>query len=269
MTGRLPQFAVLVVVTDAVLLATGVIRPAAALALFLVVEVPLGALAVASYLRQYRAHRRTMPRRHALAALTESDPMLRIARTEISTIAAVAHWVTRRPDVPDGARPIGYWRGTLAVPLALATVCLIELVALHLLVPWPIGRLIVDLISLYSLLAVAGMLASRIVRPHLLTADTLVLRQGTHVCATIPLKTVATARPDRRLSPTSPEISDQATLALPGPDGTCLTITLNRDVCASVATWPWARPTPRPVNRIYLHVNDPHTTAALLEPVKT
>lgn len=269
MTRHLSQIASVIVVVDAVLLATGVIGPAVAVGLFLMLETPLGALALAGYFRRYRACRRTLPRREALAALVEHDPILRLARGEFATLAALARLVGRRPDVPDGARPIGYWRATLAVPLALAAACLIELVALHLLVPWPLGRLILDLLGLYGLLVVLGMLASRITRPHLLTADTLILRQGPHVCATVPRHAIVTARPARRLSPTSPEINDEATLTLPGPDGTCLTLTLDHEIPASVPTWPWSRPLPRPVDRIHLHVNDPATTAALLTPVTT
>src|SRR5699024_10136579 len=53
-----PVIAVVVVVTDAALLATGVIGPAVALALFLAVEIPLGAFAVTDYVRRYRAHAR-------------------------------------------------------------------------------------------------------------------------------------------------------------------------------------------------------------------
>lgn len=58
----IPLIALVVVATDAVLLATGTIGPAVALALFLIVEIPLGALAVTGYARRYRAHRaRTEP----------------------------------------------------------------------------------------------------------------------------------------------------------------------------------------------------------------
>src|SRR5699024_7470681 len=125
-----PAIAVVVVVTDAALLATGVIGPAVALALFLAVEIPLGAIAVTDYVRRYRAHARTSgSRRGALRGLAADDPYLRMFVAEARTFASLGRWVARRPDVPDGAVAIGYSRGTLGVPVALVIAALIEPVA--------------------------------------------------------------------------------------------------------------------------------------------
>lgn len=268
MRRALPAIAALVVVADAALLATGVIGPAAALALFLAVEVPLGALVVAGHVRRYRAHRRTLPRRGAWAALAADDPYLRLIAAEARTLASLARWIARRPHVPADATAIGYARGTLGVPAALAVAALIELVAVHVLVPWPAVRIALDLLGLYGLVVILGMLAGRIVRPHLLTADALVLRSGPHVCARVPLDAVAAVRRDRRLSPTYPEFVEgpDATpeLALAGPDGTCLTLVLDRPVPATAPTYPWRRPTPRDVSEIRLHVDDPAVAARAL-----
>ncbi|MBM7231458.1 hypothetical protein [Dietzia cinnamea] len=263
MNSRLvPLIALVVVATDAVLLVTGTIGPAVALALFLIVEIPLGALAVTGYVRRYRAHRaRTETHREALRALAADDPYLRLGAAEARTVASLARWVTRRPDVPVGAVPIGYARGTLGMPIALAVAATIELVAVHLLVPWPVVRLVLDLLGIYGLLMVLGWLAGRIVRPHVLDRDVLTLRSGPHVCARIPLAVVTDARRERRLSPTNAEITGDddcgVALVLPGPDGTNLSLTLAQPVAASVPDFGWRAPTLRQVSVVRLQVDDP------------
>lgn len=270
MTSRLvPAIALFVVVTDAVLLATGMIGPTVALALFLAVEVPLGTLAVTGYVRRYRAHRATADtRRAALRALATDDPYLRLAATEGRSIASLARWVTRQPDVPAGAVAIGYSRGTLGIPIALAIAASIELVAVHLLVPWPTVRLALDLLGLYGLVIVLGWLAGRIVRPHLLDGDELILRSGPHVCARVPLTAVAGVQRERRLSPTDAGIADEAdgggSLALPGPDGTNLGIHLARPVTASVPGYPWSATEPREVSGLRLQVDNAEAAEAAI-----
>ena len=269
MTGRLiPAAVVVVVVIDAALLATGTITPAVALALFLAVEVPLGAVAMAGYVRRYRDHRRSSgSRREALRALSADDPYLRMMAAEARTFASLGRWIARRPDVPTGAVAIGYSRGTLGIPVALSVAAGIELVAVHLLIPWPTVRLILDLVGIYALLMILGLLAGRIARPHLIVGAELVLRSGPHVCARVPISDVTEVRRDRRLSPTSVAIEtdgDRHVLALPGPDGTSLTVVLPRPVDAAVPGMPWAEPRAREVSEVRLHVDDDDVAARLL-----
>ena len=263
--------AVVVVVIDAALLATGTITPAVALALFLAVEVPLGAVAVTGIVRRYRDHRRRSgSRRDALRALAADDPYLRMMAAEARTFASLGRWIARRPDVPAGAVAIGYSRGTLGIPIALSIAAGIELVAVHLLIPWPTVRLILDLLGVYALLMILGLLAGLIVRPHLIVGGELVLRSGPHVCARVPLSDVTEVRRDRRLSPTSAAVDtdgDRHTLALPGPDGTSLTVLLARPVEAAMPGMPWAAPETRQVSEVRLHVDDDDAARLLREAV--
>lgn len=296
----LPVIGVVVVVLDATLLATGAIGPGTALALFLAVEVPLGAAVVGDYLRRYRSLRaRSGRRRDAWRALAGDDPYLRMIVAEARTVASLGRWIARRPDVPRGAVAIGYSRGTLGMPLMMVAAALIELVAIHLLVPWPTVRLVLDLLGVYALIVVLGWLAGRIVRPHLVVGGELaaggglaaggelVLRSGPAVCARVPLDAVSSVRRDRRLSPTDAGIvgvgagvsagagagdsagagdGGPAALVLPGPDGTSVTIGLARPVEASVPGFPWTRAVPREVSEVRLHVDDPE--AAVRELVR-
>lgn len=273
MTGRLiPAIALVVVVIDVVLLATGTITPAVALALFLAVEIPLGVAVASGYLRRYRAHRAAADTRaDAVRALAADDPYLRLITAEARTLASLGRWIARRPDVPARAVSIGYSRGTLGMPIAMVVAALIELVAIHLLVPWPAVRLVLDLLGVYALIVVLGWLAGRIVRPHLIVGAELVLRSGPHVSARVPLDAIAEVRRDRRLSPTNAEIDaaadGAAVLALPGPDGTTVSIVLDRPVRASTAAFAWSRPEPRDVTELRLHIDDPDAAVRALRDV--
>lgn len=262
MNSRLvPAITLVVVAIDAVLLATGVIGSAVALVLFLAVEVPLGTVVVSGYVRRYRAHQaRSDSRRDAWRALAADDPYLRLAAAEARTLTSLARWVARRPDVPAGAEAIGYSRGTLGIPAAMAVAASIELVAVHLLVPWPAVRLVLDLLGIYGLVIMLGWLAGRIVHPHLLTADELELRSGPHVYARVPLKAITAVRRERRLSPTTAAIeaeNGRSALTLPGPDGTSLSVELTGPVPASVPGYPWSVPEAREVTVLRLHVSYP------------
>lgn len=256
MKGRWFTLATLAVIAvDAALLWAGVIGPAAAVALFLAVEIPLGMASTVRLVRVYRSKRRALSRSAALGALIADDPLLRLAASELRTLASLARWIARRPDVPAGATPVDYWRGSMTVPLTLAAICLLEIVAMHLLIPWPVVRLVVDLLGVYGLITVLGWAASRVVRPHLLHRDRLELRHGIHRCGGIPLARVASVLRERHLPDDGTEIP--GVFALPGPDGTGTTITLTDPVHLAVPGWPWSRPRNRPVIEVRLHLDEP------------
>lgn len=75
-------------------------------------------------------------------------------------------------------------------PTSLADAATIELEAAHLLVLWPVVRLVLDLLGIYGLMAL-GWHAGRIVRPHFVDRGVLPLRSRPHVCARISLYAVA------------------------------------------------------------------------------
>lgn len=276
MSRLLPLGTLVVVITDAVLLWLDVIDVRTAILLFLSVEFPLGIMAVIGVVRRYRGFRATTDPRGALRALAADDPVLRFAVAEGRLLASFARWVTGRHDVPRESTAIGYSRGTSGIPLALAAACAIEIVAIHLIVPWPGVRMALDLLGVYGLVCVLSLCAARVVRPHLAHGDRLELRQGSHRCGAVPAEAIATVRRDRQVSLTETGIrtvdrgradgvtGDVPELVLSGPDGTGVTIELHRPVPLSVPDWPWRRPTPRPVSRIRLHVDDPDGAVRLL-----
>ena len=97
----------------------------------------------------------------------------------------------RQDGVPDGATAIAYGRDERVTDKALLAVSLVELVAVHLLLPWPLVRLVLLVVSALGCLLLLALLADTTVRPHVLATHGLRLRAGSAVDVTVPLDAVA------------------------------------------------------------------------------
>lgn len=209
----------------------------------------------------------------------------------ISPLVDIGRWILRRPHVPAGAAPLYARRGTLAVPMVFAVLCVGEIVLLHLLIPWPVVRVIVDLVGVFGLVTVLGMAAGPAVRPHLLFPDRLELRVGGHRSGTVPRELIGAAQAQRRLHPTAPELTELSeqepseqelteqtlperepsataatgpdadgpplALTVPGPDGTNVTLRLTESVPVSLPAALGTRARPGSVQEVRLHLDEP------------
>ena len=117
----------------------------------------------------------------------------RLVRLELLLYAATLRWVTRRRSVPAGAEAWGY--AQLVTPMLWLWVfgSAVETVAFHLLIPWEGVRLAVDIISIWGLVWMLGMLAGYHVYPHLVTTDELRVRSGVYHDLRVPRSAIATA----------------------------------------------------------------------------
>jgi hypothetical protein len=86
---------------------------------------------------------------------------------------------------PDEAT-FGYARSTTPIIAAFIGVSAIEIPAVHLLVPWETVRVVVDLLGVYGLLWMVGLLALLRTRPHVVTADGLRVRGSGGLDITVP-----------------------------------------------------------------------------------
>ena len=122
----------------------------------------------------------------SIAASLPPAPVHRAIVAEISLVTAVARVVTCRPPrVPANGTAIAATRGTLATPIAFAVATMVEIVVLHLVIPSPSLASAVTLLSLYALILFFGRIAIRWQHPHYATNTALVLRNGTHIVATV------------------------------------------------------------------------------------
>ena len=75
---------------------------------------------------------------------------------EVNLYRSLFRWVTRRPDVPSGAAAFPYVGAIATLLWAFVIVSAIELVAVHLLLPWATIRLVADLLGLWGLVWMLG-----------------------------------------------------------------------------------------------------------------
>lgn len=267
-----------VVVVDAVLLATGVISLPVAAGLVVAVELPLAVASVVRLLAAYRRIRRERvesgesaaeARRAAARSVVDGDPLLRVAAGELALFASLGRWIARRPQVPEGARGIGYSKGAMVVPGAFAVAGTVEMVVVHLLVPWQEVRIVLALLGLYGVLFVLGWMGSLVAHPHLVYPDRLVLRHGTSVVGTVDIADIDEARTVRHLATPRDYINVEddgaSVLTLAGPDGTNVRLELRRRSEVTPPTMPWRRGQRREVDRVRLQVDDPQALAEALQ----
>jgi hypothetical protein len=120
----------------------------------------------------------------------------RALRFEVSMYVGLLRWWGRRPAVPAGATPLRY-AGVIAPTLWLWTaVSAVEMVVVHLVLPWETVRTVLLVVSIWGLVWMLGLLGTQIAYPHLLerglAAPVLRLRSGRTLDLPIPLDRIRT-----------------------------------------------------------------------------
>lgn len=99
-------------------------------------------------------------------------------RLEWSMYVGGFRLLTRRSDVPPGSTPVSYVGAVSALLWGITAVSLVELVALHLILPWEAVRLAADVLGVWGVIWCLGFTACHYVYPHLITPDEVVLRNA-------------------------------------------------------------------------------------------
>ena len=179
--------------------------------------------------RGYRRRRAdgASPAQAAEAAVRAAlpGPVATAVLHEARLLHALGRWLRRRPDVPPGATPLPVGRDERVTGWALLVASLVEMAAVHLLLPWPAVRTVLLVVSAYGTVLLVALLADRAVRPHLLLADGLRLRAGGAVDVTLPLSAVDGVVLRRRDAP-RPVAFDDAALVLASGGQTQLEVSL-------------------------------------------
>lgn len=130
-----------------------------------------------------------------------------LVRHELLLLAAIVRWLGRRPHgVGDGRRGFGYARGQGAMLFGFGFVCVIETVALSVLLRgFPLLHLVFLVVDLYTILIVVGLHAASVTRPHVLGATALRLRRFATVDLSVPLGSVAAVHRELRTTHTKRE----------------------------------------------------------------
>lgn len=166
--------------------------------------------------------------------------------------------------VEPGTSVFASTQGTLVLPAAFGAATVIEIGALHFLIPWDWLRISLAVSAVWSLLAVLGYLALHRVHPHYLTDTQFVLRQSGTVVATLDRADVVSVALRRRYSETSPIVRDSR-LFLPNMDGTAVDVALGSTVDVQLPALRSSRRKIERVDCISVSVDDPASLVAALK----
>jgi hypothetical protein len=184
--------------------------------------------------------------------MTWSGVARRAIRFELAMWRSLFRWITRRPVVPGGdAAAFGYSAAKAPVIWIFIALNAIEIPAVHLLLPWPTARHIVDLLGAYGLIWMLGVLASVYVHPHVVDTSGLRIRSGLSVDVLIPWDAVATVRARTR--------SLSSSRAVQVDDHVLSVVALSQTNVDVVLRGPTTLPVPKfgePVTEVRLYADD-------------
>jgi len=184
----------------------GVLSGDIALFLFLLIEVPLcvvfGTITVLRFKRISRATDSVGA--GFLDRLETEEPLLRPVIAELQAFRSLCLLLLRKRRVPPGAKLFSYTKGTMALPTVFFVLSLVELLIVHVVVPWQWLRIVLLILTIWGVLFIAGFFATRVVHPHFVTAGVVHLRWGHRTVLTTPLSNVVSVIPHTNRSHTQP-----------------------------------------------------------------
>jgi hypothetical protein len=259
---------VVVLATVSVLNVTEMIDGGTALRIFLAVEVPLLVVFVVLTLLRLRHVLGTAADddRSLIDRVLAEEPLLRPAVSELRYGHSLVLAVARRRRVPAGATPFGYTRGTMGVPVAIGVASLVEVVVVHLLVPWQWLRIVLLVVSIWGVLVLAGYVASRVVHPHVVTDGRLQLRWGCVTVLTTPLANVSSVSRRANHAHTQPHV-DGDRMTLTQFQSTNVVVRFVDPVPVDAPVSRKERPADAQVTEVQLYVDNPETFLRVVGPV--
>ena len=124
-----------------------------------------------------------------------------VAGHELRLMMSLWLWVARRRHGVGGGTAFGYARGEAAMMYGLAFVCVVETVALSvLLADWPAVHAVVLVLDVYTVVFVVALHAASVVRPHVVGDGVLRVRRAVHVDLRIPVERIASVRRELRMT---------------------------------------------------------------------
>ena len=210
-------------------------------------------------------HRRGIPILQGWLTIARSlppEPVRNALRAEREFLISAFRVMCRRPPrVPSAAIAVAAKKGTVALPVAFATVTVIEIVVVHLVLPWQSVATILTLASIYGMLLLFGIIATRWQHPHYVTDSELVLRNGTHVIAAIPREDILRVQVQHDGTATSPVV-EGAVAKLPTMEGSSVSISFREPLHLRLTRS--ARETEHAVSEVRIAADDPRGVVAAL-----
>jgi len=172
----------------------GAISTRTVLVVFITIELPSIIVLITTTLLQIH-HIKKHRGLHASAlwdAVEKEMPPLRPIIMETRLLSGLISLVRgKKYGVDSATKGFDYAKGTLAVPVAMGIVTIIEAGILHVLISSFWLRVLLLFLSFYGLLLFTGVMAARIINPHLLSPEGLRLKWGRKTVLETPLRNIA------------------------------------------------------------------------------
>ncbi|MGY1544173.1 hypothetical protein [Streptomyces sp. MN6] len=124
-----------------------------------------------------------------------------LVRHEARLMASLMLWMARRTHGTREGTAFGYARGEAAMMFGLAFVCVVETVAMSVLLSdWPAAHAVVLFLDVYTVVFVVALYAASVVRPHVVGPHGLRVRRAVHVDLRIPRERIASVRRELRMT---------------------------------------------------------------------
>jgi len=165
--------------------------------------------------------------------VSRESALRRLAAHEARWLVSLGWWAARRRiGVAPGERALGYAGAQAAFVYGLTFVCVVETVAVGvLLADHPVAHAVMLVLDLYTVLMMLGFQAAAVTRPHVVGTDTLWVRDGARRDIRIPLERIAAVRHDLRFV-REPEKDGSEVVELAVGGQTSLTVELTEPVVA-------------------------------------
>lgn len=251
---------VAIVVTLLALNLSGILSVRLALTLFLAIEVPLVlAFAVMTMMRFKDARRINRAQGVPfLDAVEAEEPLLRPAIAELRTFWFLGLAIVGRRRIPPGARAFGYTKGSMTLPLVLVGVSLVEMVIVHILVPWMWLRILLLVLTAWGILYILGFFAARVIHPHYVAEGAVHLRWGSRRVLSAPVAGILSIAQHRNHAHTQPAL-DGDRLILTHLQGTNVLIRVAEPVPAAPPIAKKHVPAGSRVSEVELYVDEPES----------
>lgn len=243
----------------------GTLSSEAAVRLFLLIELPLVLVLVALTVIRFKGVSRSDADGGFLAMLEQEEPLLRPAVYELRAYQSLGLLIAGRRRVPPESTPFGYTRGTMTFPAVILVLSAVELVIVHLIVPWLWLQIVLLILTIWGVLFMAGFFADRIVHPHYVTGDALHLRWGRRTVLVAPLANVSAADSHRSHAYTQPHAEGEL-LVLTQFQSTNVRVQLGSPVAAAAPVARKLRPADFRAVELLLCVDDPAGFISALQP---
>jgi hypothetical protein len=191
-------------------------------------------------------------------------PRVRLLLTELRLWRDLRRPVTGSTVLAPGAVPLPAVTGLWFLPGALTAATVIEIIAIELLIPWMSARIIVTVISVYSLALLWAILGQRKIYPHYVLAGDLVIRHGRQPVMTVSSELILRATVARTYRSERATVRDDV-LVLGNGSGTSLRIVLAESLpVPDPDRWPWQKARIVRATEILLWVDDPAAAVSIL-----